>query len=403
MQVTIKPKTVRGKIQAPPSKSMAQRCLICAALAEGKSRIENIALSDDVSAVMRCISALGAKVDLSGGTAVVTGGLAPGNGAILDCGASAATLRFLIPAALLFNKEITFTGVPRLFARPLGIYEEICAKYGAFFERGENFVKVKGRLPSGTYKIPGDVSSQFASGLLFALPLLKGESEIEFTSPAESRSYVDMTVSVLSAFGVSTGWLGEKRIAVHGFSDFAPANVAVEGDYSNAAFFAALNCLGSEIEICGLNPNSVQEDRAYEKYFPKLCSGRPTVDITDCPDLAPALFVVAAAKNGAVFTGTRRLAYKESSRAEAMAAELEKFGARLEIDENSVTVFGGGLHPPKETLCGHGDHRIVMALAVLCTAFGGKISGAEAVCKSFPDFFDCMQKLGFETESGDDI
>lgn len=403
MEITINSGAARGRITAPPSKSAAQRCLICAALAEGTSRIENIELSQDVAATARCLHALGAKIEVSGSAAVVSGGIAPQNGAVLDCEESGATLRFLIPAALASGKEITFTGAPRLFERPLGVYEEICARGGMKFSRGESRLTVKGGLSAGTYEIPGDVSSQFASGLLLALPLLGGESRIEFATAVESKSYIDMTLRALRRFGVSAAWDGERALAIPGGESFAPANVAVPGDYSNAAFFAAMNCLGSDIEIDGLDPASAQGDKAYEEYFPQFCAEHPTMDISDCPDLAPALFSVAAAKNGAVFTGTRRLAYKESSRAAVMAQELAKFGAALEINENSVTVPGGGLHAPSEKLCSHGDHRIAMALAVLCTAFGGTITGAEAVCKSFPGFFDLMKNLGFEVESGDNI
>ncbi len=403
MEITIKPGAARGEITAPPSKSAAQRCLICAALADGTSLIENIELSQDAAATVRCLCALGAQIKVSGSTAAVTGKIAPQSGAVLDCGESGATLRFLIPAVLTSGKEITFVGAPQLFERPLGVYEEICARCGMKFDRSESCLTVKGSLSAGKYEIPGDVSSQFASGLLLALPLLGGESRIEFTTAVESKSYIDMTLCALRRFGVSAAWDGERALVIPGGGSFRPANVAVPGDYSGAAFFAAMNCLGSEIELAGLDPVSAQGDKAYEEYFPLLCAGCPTIDISDCPDLAPALFAVAAVKNGAIFTGTHRLAYKESSRAVVMAQELAKLGAVLEIGENSVTVHGGGLHAPSEKLCSHGDHRIVMALAVLCTAFGGTITGAEAVRKSFPGFFDIMKKLGFEAKSGDDV
>ncbi len=403
MEITIKSGMARGRITAPPSKSAAQRYLICAALAEGTSRIENIEFSEDVAAAACCLRALGAKIEVGGSAATVSGKIAPQNGAVLDCGESGATLRFLIPTALASGREIAFIGAPRLFERPLGVYEEICARGGMKFDRGESRLTVKGNLSAGRYEIPGDVSSQFASGLLFALPLLGGKSRIEFTTPVESKSYIDMTLGALRRFGVSADWMGERALVIPDAGGFAPTDVAVPGDYSGAAFFAAMNCLGSEIEIAGLDPLSSQGDKAYEEYFPLLCAGHPTVDISDCPDLAPALFAVAAAKNGAVFTGTRRLAYKESSRAAVMAQELAKFGAALEIGENSVTVSGGGLHTPAEKLGSHGDHRIAMALAALCTTFGGTITGAEAVRKSFPGFFDLMKNLGFNVESGDDI
>lgn len=403
MKVTVKPGFGKGKAAAPPSKSMAQRYLICAALCEGAAGIENIAFSDDVKAALRCVKALGAEVKTEKNTVFVTGKINPEDGAVLDCSSSGATLRFLIPVALLFNREIIFTGTQQLFSRPLGVYKKICADCKADFELGEDSLKIKGRLRPGRYEIPGDVSSQFVSGLLFALPLLEKPSEIVFKTPAQSKSYIDMTLSALHRFGISAGWSGGNKIAVPGMQKYSVTDAAVPGDYSNAAFFAALNSLGSEIEITGLDPLDLQGDRAYEKYLPLLCSGCPQIDISDCPDLAPVLFAVAAAKNGGVFTGTRRLALKECDRAEAMKAELSKFGAEIKIGENSVTVPGGALRPPKEELFGWNDHRIVMALAVLCTFTGGKIAGAEAVAKSFPDFFERMSELGFNVESGEEL
>lgn len=380
---------------------MAHRCLICAALADGKSIIKNLDFSEDISATADCLAALGCGVTKKKDSAEVWGTLSPANGAVLNCRESGSTLRFLIPIALLFGKRITFIGSKKLFARPLEPYERLCLEHGFEFEHQEDSLTVCGVLKAGTYALSGNVSSQFASGLLFALPLLEQNSKIIFTTPAESRGYIDMTLSALAVFGVEAFWSGDRELTVIGSGHYTPADVIVEGDYSNAAFFKAMSCLGSEIEVTDLLKDSFQGDKCYEELFPLVCEGCPTADISGCPDLAPVLFALAAAKNGAVFTGTRRLAYKESDRAAAMAAELAKLGARIKIEENSVTVEKSELHPPKKKLCGHGDHRIVMALAVLCTAFGGKITGAEAVSKSFPHFFDAMKELGFNIESSD--
>ena len=177
--------------------------------------------------------------------------------------------------------------------------------------------------------------------------------------------------------------------------------MTVEGDYSGAAFFAALNALGADVAITGLSPDSLQGDRVYADFFPRLCQGRPEIDIADCPDLGPILFAVAAAKNGAVFTGTRRLKIKESDRSAAMAQELDAFGTEVLVEENTVTINPVSFHRPTKILSGHNDHRIVMSLAVLLTLTGGKIEGAEAVQKSFPDFFSKLQSLGIQVQKED--
>lgn len=380
---------------------MAHRYLICAAFAMGKSKIENLDFSDDIAATADCLKALGCKLIKEESTVTVQDGMSPTDGTVLNCRESGSTLRFLIPTALLFGKKITFTGSKRLFARPLEPYENLCREHGLEFEHGEDFFTVCGVLKAGTYTLPGNVSSQFASGLLFALPLLEQSSRIIFTSSVESRGYIDMTISALAVFGVRAFWSGEREITIPGSQKYLPTKVAVEGDYSNAAFFEAMNCLGSKIEITGLKENSLQGDSCCKRLFPLVCGSCQTADISACPDLAPVLFTLAAANNGGTFTGTRRLAYKESDRATAMKEELEKFGAKIRIEENSVTVEKAELHSPQRELCGHGDHRIVMALAVLCTVFGGKIVEAEAVSKSFPRFFDVMKNLGVRIESGE--
>jgi 3-phosphoshikimate 1-carboxyvinyltransferase len=231
------------------------------------------------------------------------------------------------------------------------------------------------------------------SGLLFALPTLEGDSVIRLRPPVESRSYIDMTMAALRAFGVETSWLDRVTIAVPGRQVYAwRSAVTVEGDWSNAAFFLALG-----LDVTGLDPESLQGDRVCTEYFAALRRGPAELDIADCPDLGPVLMAYAAAHRGGVFTGTRRLRMKESDRGWAMAEELAKFGIRVDVEENRIAV-SGGLHAPTETLDGHNDHRIVMSLAVLCTRTGGTIAGAEAVKKSFPDFFERLQDCKIEME-----
>ena len=396
MNVIIQPGRAKGTICAPPSKSMAHRLLICAGLSHGTSRISGLELNEDILATIDCLKNLGASCAIAGDTVMVTG-MDPRKAEpsqILCCRESGSTLRFLIPLALLSGNSVTFTGSEALFSRPLDVYQQLCHDHGFTFERKNTHLNIKGILSGGTYQIPGNISSQFITGLLFALPLTKNDSRIEITTALESKSYIDLTLQALHDFGVKAWWDSDTAICIPGNQQYRPQNMTVEGDYSGAAFFAALNTFGSEVEITGLSPDSLQGDRVYADFFPQLCQGRPTIDIADCPDLGPILFAVAAAKNGAAFTGTRRLKFKESDRSAAMAQELTAFGTEVLVEENAVTIIPTAFHHPQKIHYGHNDHRIVMALAVLLTLTGGEIAGAEAVQKSFPDFFSKLQSLG---------
>ncbi len=391
-----------GTAAAPPSKSMAHRLLICSALAQGKSVVENFGESADILATVNCLRALGAEIKILGNKAEVTG-FNPKNildCPTLDCNESGSTVRFLLPLAMLCGKEISFTGTEKLLSRPLGVFADLCREKGIDFCQTPQKVTVCGQITSGEFTVAGNISSQFISGLLFLLPLLQGDSTINIVGGIESRSYINLTISALAEFGVTAVWQGDK-IFVKGNQSYKPHQTAVEGDYSGAAFFAGLNALGAQIDILGLNPQSLQGDRVYQKYFKLLKAENQELDLADCPDLAPILFSVASALNGGTFVGTKRLKIKESDRAEAMRQELEKFGARLDIFENKVVVHKAPLHAPNTTLCGHNDHRIVMSLAVLCTLTGGEIEGAEAVAKSFPSFFEKLADLGIEVEKFD--
>lgn len=397
--VTVYPSEPAGTVAAPPSKSMAHRLLICAGLALGRTRIEGVSPSQDVLATLDCLAALGVAHERNGGEVTILSpqGLHCGeNGAVLPCRESGSTLRFFLPLCL-FGAPMTLTGAPRLFSRPLGPYEQLCRKQGIAFERSADAMRVRGTLRPGTFRLPGDVSSQFISGLLFALPGLPGDSVITLTGRVESRSYIDMTLSALARFGVRAAWQDEWTLTVPGNQCFAlPAGVngtiRVEGDWSNAAFLLAMG-----LKVSGLRPDSLQGDRVCEAYFRALDTGPAELDLSDCPDLGPILMAYAAARHGAVFTGTRRLALKESDRGAAMQAELAKFGVLVQLDWDRITV-GSGLHAPTEPLSGWGDHRIVMALGVLCARVGGTIKGAEAVEKSWPDFFDVLRSCGVDLE-----
>ncbi|MBO4896977.1 MAG: 3-phosphoshikimate 1-carboxyvinyltransferase [Clostridia bacterium] len=396
MKIRINPSKLCGSTEAPPSKSMAHRLLICAGLSKGESSISGVAPSEDMNATMDCLKALGAEIKYDGENAEIRGIDLNTSGAELPCRECGSTLRFFIPIALLTDKEIKFTGSERLYARNMSVYETICKEQNMQFELLKNGLTVCGRLKSGIYEVRGDISSQFISGLLFSLPLTSGNSEIRILPPVESRPYIDMTISALSSFGVKAEFTDENTIAVKGNQEYKAKELTVEGDYSNAAFFDALNLLGADVKVTGLNPESLQGDRVYKNLFKKIKNGAAEIDLSDCPDLGPVCMALAAECGGAKFTGTKRLRIKESDRCAAMADELLKFGAESKVYENEMTVFPSELKAPEEALSGHNDHRIVMALSCLLTKYGGEIEGAEAVSKSLPDFFTRLKKLGAE-------
>ncbi|MBQ3264405.1 MAG: 3-phosphoshikimate 1-carboxyvinyltransferase [Ruminococcus sp.] len=421
MRVEIRPSKAKGAVDAPPSKSMAHRLLICAGLAEGRSTVRNLALSEDIKATIACLRSLGADIRLKGNTAHVKGTdvtKPTGSIAVLPCSESGSTLRFFIPICMLNGEERVLTGSQYLLKRPLNLYETVARMQQLRFEKFDNRAVVQGPLREAVFICPGGVSSQFFSGMMFALPLLKNNSWLYIREPVESRPYIDMTASALGRFGVGvlcgdTAGSPEKAdddqlvYKIPGGGRYIPQDVTVEGDWSNAAFFEALNYAGGKVTVRGLLQNSLQGDKVYPKLFAKIKDAQKVIDIggidiSDCPDLGPVLFAVAALCGGARFTGTRRLKYKESDRANAMKQELEKLGVGMTVEKNEVVVHNGRLCPPRMALSGHNDHRIVMALSVLLTVTGGVIEGAEAVKKSFPDFFERLHDLGVDLTYGMD-
>ncbi len=400
MIVKIEKSVAKGTVLAPPSKSMAHRMLICASLAEGKSVVRGLSDCVDVSATLDCAKALGITAEVNGQDVTVLGKNISDRAPYgeLYCHESGSTLRFLIPVALLTGKTVMFRGSKGLMQRPMDVYAKLCKERGLDFIADGETITVKGPLTSGEYCVVGNVSSQFISGLLFALPTLKGDSRIKITPPIESRSYIEMTREAQKLFGIETRWEDEHTLFIPGNQKYTPADVTVEGDYSGAAFPDALNLFGASVRVDGLNPDTIQGDAVYKKYFDMLARGVPTIHIGNCPDLGPILFAVAAAKNGGVFSGTKRLKIKESDRAQAMAEELKKFGTSVTVCEDKVVVYPAAFHAPNEPLNSHNDHRIAMALAVLLTMTGGEIHGAEAVNKSYPAFFEHLKALGVEVK-----
>lgn len=390
MTVTIAPSAPGGSVAAPPSKSMAHRALICGALAGSGSVVRGVAASQDVLATLDCLKALGAEFSFESGDVTFRRGVEAFStpaGAALPCRECGSTLRFFVPLCLLGGGLLTLTGSGTLLARPLSVYQEICETQGLLFEKEKTSLRVRGPLRSGAFALPGDVSSQFVSGLLFALPLLEEDSKIKLLPPVESRAYIDMTMEALEAFGVTARWRDETTISIPGGQVYRAREVSVEGDWSNAAPFLALGA-----DVTGLKADSTQGDKICEAYFKALDAGPAELDISGCPDLGPVLMAYAALRRGCVLTGTRRLKLKESDRSEAMRAELSKFGVAAELGENRIAV-GSGVSAPSEILDGHNDHRIVMALSVLCAHTGGTIAGAEAVDKSHPGFFEQLKAI----------
>lgn len=396
MKVKILPSKTSGEVSAPPSKSFAHRYLIGSVLSRGKCVIKNIADSDDISATLSCIEQLGGSVTKDGNIVTVI----PTNekqieNAVFDCKESGSTLRFFIPVVLATGaKNCTFSGSERLLARGIKEYEKLFENCDVKIKSDEKAIEVNGTLSAGNYEISGEVSSQYTTGMLFALSVLDGKSTLKITGNAESRAYVDMTIKVLKDFGADIAEPEKNFFEINGKGRLSPGEFTVEGDWSNAAFLIALSRLLGTISVSGLDENSVQGDRFSSVAFDALDGENAEIDLKDCPDLAPILFAYAAYKNGGKFINTRRLRVKESDRANVMAEELKKFGANVKVYENSVEIEKTQLKPPILPLCGHNDHRIVMALSVLAAVFGAEIDGAEAVNKSYPDFFRVIKKAG---------
>lgn len=400
MNVKFYSSSAAGTVEAPPSKSMAHRLLICACLAKGRSVIKNIAYSNDILATLDCLETLGARCERGGDYVVVDGidvhSFIPSG--VLRCRESGSTLRFMIPVALMCGERCEFNGTQYLMHRPQSVYEELFARQGIKFKRGNDYILAKGSLKPGNIKIAGNVSSQFVSGLLFTLPNLDSDSVLEIIPPVESRSYIDLTLKSLEEFGVKAEWTDENTLFVRGNQQFVPCNITVEGDYSNACAFDAFNTIGGRVNVTGLDENSLQGDRVYKEYFKSLTDGKAELDISDCPDLGPVLFAVAASNHGGVFTGTDRLRIKESNRISAMKTELEKVGAYVYEEDSRVTVISAPLSEPTCEIDSHNDHRIVMAMSLILSKTGGVITNAQAINKSLPDYFDKLKTLSVKFE-----
>ena len=382
MNITITPQHLRGEITVIPSKSQAHRLLICAAFADSPTQLVCSESNRDIEATVDCLRALGARIlSTESGYTVFPVESVP-QSAVLPCCESGSTLRFMLPVAGALGVDATFTMEGRLPKRPLSPLWEEMERMGCSLSRPtENTIHCQGKLRCGKYSIDGGVSSQFITGLLFAHMLLD-DCTLNITGKLESKPYVDLTKAALELFA-------DRR---------SPGYVAVEGDWSNGAFWLAANALGCDLSIRGLNQDSLQGDRAVVDILQQLETGRPTVSVADIPDLVPILSVVAAAKHGAVFTNIQRLRLKESDRVASVIDLLENLGGKATATENTLTVSPATLTGGTVDSCN--DHRIAMAAAIAATVCIDPVTilGAEAVKKSYPQFWAEYRRLGGKYE-----
>ena len=410
---------MKGEVTPPPSKSQAHRLLICAALAVEPCSIVCNSVNDDIMATMRCLNALGADITYTSGLFDVKP-ISLVKGGTLDCGESGSTLRFLMSVAAVLGADATFTGAGKLPQRPMGALTDVLAAHGMGFVRhsaDELPVTCNGTLRGGEFSLPGNISSQYLTGLLFALPLAAEDSVIEVTGGLTSASYIDMTIDALRIAGISVERRGNIFRIKGGQQYRMPARVVVEGDWSSAAFWVVAGVIGKHpLTICGMNNDSLQGDSAIIDHLrgmgafisieddkviamPSHLFGTE-LDCMDTPDLVPILSIAAAVAQGTtVFTNVGRLRFKESDRLAAMKSVLSAFGIDSAVGEDTFTVYGG--EPvAKATVDSFGDHRIAMSAAVLSSVAGGVtvIEGSGCVAKSYPSFFEDFAMLGGKAE-----
>ncbi|HWQ06035.1 MAG TPA: 3-phosphoshikimate 1-carboxyvinyltransferase [Feifaniaceae bacterium] len=411
MNLCISPSSLGGELAAIPSKSDAHRVLILAALSNGTTRVEISRLSDDIQTTIDCLSALGAEIRRTPDALIVRGITDFSERSELNCRESGSTLRFLLPVAAVRGANARFTGSGRLPERPIGELMEAMRRHGVRFSAEQLPFSMEGKLSGGTYALPGNVSSQYLTGLLLALPLAKQDSSIRLTTKLESAAYVEMTLRSLRAFwAVIDEQDGTYRIP--GSQVYrSPDLISVEGDWSNAAFFLAAGALGGRVRLTGLSSESPQGDQgilaALSAFGAQVTqsggavevSARPLhgceLDVSETPDLLPILAVLAANAEGETrLVNAARLRYKESDRLSATANLVNALGGTAGELPDGLVVSGGRL--TGGTVDGCRDHRIVMAAAIASVACREPVTilGADAVNKSYPEFFEDFARLG---------
>lgn len=390
MDIKLFPGKLSGTVAAIPSKSQAHRLLICAALADAPTALYCPQTNRDIEATAACLQALGAGITYSHGTYLVEPIRCVPQKATLPCGESGSTLRFLLPLAGALGVDATFCLEGRLGQRPLSPLWEEMVRMGCCLSRPTaDTVRCTGQLQSGDFHIPGNISSQFITGLLFACSKLPQGGSIHIAGKLESLPYVNMTREAMAIFGAMASGLEIPPLTYR-----SPGKLEVEGDWSNAAFFLAANALGSQVCVTGLRPESAQGDRVCTRLLASLQGGPSVIDATDIPDLVPILCVAAACCHGAEFTGIHRLRLKESDRVATVVAMLQSLGAEAAATQNTIRVTGGGLRGG--TVDAAGDHRIAMSAAIAATACKEPvvILGAQCASKSYPGFWDTLRSLG---------
>ncbi|MGM9858304.1 MAG: 3-phosphoshikimate 1-carboxyvinyltransferase [Bacilli bacterium] len=395
MKVKINKSIACGILKAPPSKSYSHRYIIASLLSNNENIIHNISLSEDIKATLGCAKTFGADYKLNKDTLFLFPNKFEVSNPIFNCYESGSTLRFFIPIALLKYPQSTFIGSDKLLNRGIEVYKQIFENQDISIETYKDKIMVSGTLHGGEFYVPGNISSQYISGLLFTLPLLKEDSTIHIIPPIESFPYIEMTIDVLQKHNIQIQ-IENNILYIKGNQHYQNQECSIEGDYSNAAFLDVYNYLNGNVEVLNLNKDSLQGDKIYAKHFSTLKEKNAIIDISSCIDLGPVLFTFATLNNGARFIGTKRLKLKESNRIDDMVEELRKVNADIEVKDNEVIVRKSQLCEPDVAFDSHNDHRIVMALSMLCTLFTIEINGAEAVKKSYPNFFDDLRKIGIE-------
>ena len=390
MDLTIYPRKLSGTIRAIPSKSQAHRLLICAAFSDVPTKICCPETNQDIEATAGCLRAIGTEIDRTADGYYVIPAVTIPNSIEIDCCESGSTLRFILPIVCALGIETTIHMSGRLPYRPLSPLWEELERMGCSLSRPtESTIHTSGQLTPGSYTIAGNVSSQFISGLLFALSLINGESQLNVTGKTESKSYITMTQRALSIFGVDTS-----DYHVTGSMPFhSPNEITVEGDWSNGAFFLTAAALGNDLYVKNLDKDSPQGDRAITDIL-AMDSDLPEISAANIPDLIPILAVYFAAKNGAQFTEIARLRLKESDRVETVIQLLQSLGIRAEATDNTLRVYSGKF--TSGIVNAYGDHRIAMTAAIAATMADGPVTilGAECVAKSYPTFWEVYQQLG---------
>lgn len=409
-----------GAVKIPPSKSVSHRAIICAALSTGVSIIENIDYSDDINATIDAMVSLGAIIDKDGDKLTIQGALREGAIAkdfrVIDCNESGSTLRFLVPIALLFDGESKFVGRGNLGKRPLNTYFEIFNRQGIEYSYVENVLdmKINGKIKADEFYLPGNISSQFITGLLFTLPLVDGDSKIVITTELESKGYIDLTLSCMKDFGIEIENRDYKEFIIKGNQEYTSKDYRVEGDYSQAAFFLSADALGSDVVVEDVRMDSLQGDKEVIEILERMgakfnvnksdvkCSvdnelTATVIDATQCPDIIPVLSAVASlAKGRTIVKNAIRLRIKECDRLKAVATELTKLGAKIEETEDGLIIDGVEEFKGGVEVWSWKDHRIAMTLAIASTRCIEPITitDCECIAKSYPGFFEDFKMLG---------